>query len=138
MSITRSKTIVELIAQRTPTATRSDLDVYSKSEVDAEIAGVDLSLYTQLSTTASISGGLDLRIDVLEIDSTNIQSDLESISTEVIAISGDVIDLDISLTEAIFTHVTVDGTTPSVSGSMNAWGKITAISGGPFYIQLFK
>ena len=115
MSITRSKTIVELIAQRTPAATRSDLDVYSKSEVDAEIAGVDLSLYTPLSTTASISGGLDLRIDVLENDSTDMQSSLEDLSTEVIAISGDVIDLDISLTEAIFTHVTVDGTTPSVS-----------------------
>lgn len=131
MSVTRQRQFPELVATRTPAAARSDLQVYSISEVNGQISAIDLSPYALTSTVASISGGLDTRLDSAE-------ATIVTLNTTTANISGDVIDLDLSLTTAIFDHISPDGTSPSVTGSMNAWGKITAISGGPFYIQLFK
>jgi hypothetical protein len=140
MSITRSKTLLELATQSNSGGTnipvRQQLQVYSISEVDAAIAGVDLSpLESQI---ASISGDVVL----LESNVQDISGDLMTLDTTVVEISGnltiDINNLDISLTQAIFEHIEVDGTSPSISGSMYAWGKITAISGGPFWVALYK
>jgi hypothetical protein len=121
---TRQKTFVELVSQRTPANARNDLDVYSRSETLLAIPEVDLSGYTPLSTTLAISGGLD------------------SLEASTIAISAglttDIENLDISLSQAIFTHISVDGTSPTITGAAYAWGRIDAISGGPLYVQLFK
>lgn len=115
MSVTRVPQFPESVLRRGQTNARSDLDVYSKNEVDVAIsgatAGIDLSAYTPLTTTASISG--DLAIDIS--------------------------NLDVSLTQAIVDYVVVDGSTPSVTGSFFAWGKIEGVvSGAPYWIQLFK
>ena len=107
---------------------RQQLEVYSISQVDAAISAVDLSAYTLLSTTSSISGDLNSEINLLETTVQDISGNL----------SIDIENLDVSLTQAIFTHISVDGTSPTVTGSAYAWGRIDAISGGPLYVQLFK
>jgi hypothetical protein len=129
---TRQKSLLELstqsLAGNTNPGVRNNLEVYSISQVDAAISAVDLSAYTPLSTTESISGALNTDINSLETTVQDISGNL----------SIDIENLDISLTEAIFTHISVDGTSPTVTGSAYAWGRIDAISGGPLYVQLFK
>jgi hypothetical protein len=132
MSVTRVPSLLEQAiksnAGGTNAQVRQQLEVYSISQVDAAISAVDLSAYTPLSTTASISGALNSEINLLETTVQDISGNL----------SIDIENLDVSLTQAIFTHISVDGTSPSVTGAAYAWGKIEAISGGPLYVQLFR
>jgi hypothetical protein len=132
MSVTRIPSLLEQAiksnAGNTNVPVRQQLEVYSISEVDSAISAIDLSAYTPLSTTSSISGALNSEINLLETTVQDISGNL----------SIDIENLDVSLTQAIFTHISVDGTSPTVTGSAYAWGKIEAISGGPMWIQLFK
>jgi len=132
MSVTRQKSLLELSTQSnaggTNPSVRTNLEVYSKVEVDGQISAIDLSAYTLLSTTSSISGDLNSEINLLETTVQDISG----------ALTTDIENLDISLTQAVFTHISVDGTSPTVTGSAYAWGRIDAISGGPLYVQLFK
>lgn len=98
MSITRQRQFPELVATRTPAAARSDLQVYSISQVDAQIAGLDLSPYALTSTVASISGGLDTRLDVAEADIVALETLTQDISGNL---SIDINNLDLSLTQKI-------------------------------------
>lgn len=100
MSVTRVPQFPESVIRRGQANARNDLDVYSKAEVDAEIAGVDLSLYTPLSTTASISGGLDTRLDVVEADIVALESLTQDISGNLTI---DINNVDLALTEKIDT-----------------------------------
>lgn len=139
MSVTRVPQFPESVIRRGAANARGDLDVYSTTQVDVAIsaatAGIDLSAYTLLSTTASISGALNSDINLVEMDVNNLETTVQDISG---ALTIDIENLDLSLTEAVFNHIEPDGTSPSVSGSFYAWGRIDAISGGPLYVQLFR
>jgi multidrug efflux pump subunit AcrA (membrane-fusion protein) len=141
MPITRIPTLTQL-ANRTDAANmeasvRNPLQIYSKSEVDAAIAAIDVS-----SQVAGISGALDARIDVLEATIPSITGGLASLNVEVDNVSAqaqiDIINLDVSLTDLIFNHIMINSGTPAVTGSINKWGKIENISGGPFFVPLYK
>jgi len=110
MSVVRSKTFVELVAQRTPANARNDLDVYSRSETIAAIPEVDLSAYTPLSTTASISGALSSEINSLETTVHDISG----------ALTTDIENLDLSFTQKISEECMlsegVSGAATTISG----------------------
>jgi outer membrane murein-binding lipoprotein Lpp len=135
MSITRVPTLLE---QSIKTNAAGLADEVRTQLGCASSADVNDALVPLQASVASISGD----VYTLETQVAAISGDLSALESEVVAISGaltiDIENLDISLTEAIFDHIEVDGTTPSVSASVNAWGKITAISGGPFWIALYK
>ena len=120
MSIIRSKTFVELVSQRTPADARNDLDVYSRSETLAAIPEVDLSAYTPLTTTASISGGLDSRLDVVEADIVSLETITQDISGNL---SIDIDNLDLAFTDKIATDCVqsegISGSSTTVNGYLN-------------------
>lgn len=100
MTVTRQNQFPELVIKRTPANARSDLDVFSKAEVTSQISLIDLSGYTPLTTTSSISGGLDNRIDIIESQIPAISGSLDSLETLVTDISGALtIDIDNVLSE---------------------------------------
>ena len=120
----RSKTFVELVNQRTPIDARSDLEVYSIAQTDAAIsvatAGIDLSLYTLLSTTESISGGLDSRLDVAEADIVALETLTQDISGNL---SIDISNLDLAFTQKISEDCMqsegISGSSTTVNGYLN-------------------
>jgi hypothetical protein len=120
---TRQKTFVELVSQRTPANARNDLDVYSRSETLAAIPEVDLSAYTLLSTTASVSGALSNEINLLE---TNVQDISGALTT-------DISNLDLSFTQKISEECMlsegVSGSGTTISGHI-----IVTINGTQFKI----
>jgi hypothetical protein len=77
-AITRQKTFPELVAQRTPANARADLEVTSASETNSSIASISgaLSNYTLLTTTESISGGLNNRLTTVENNYVNKTGDV--------------------------------------------------------------
>jgi hypothetical protein len=112
----RIKQFPELVAIRTQENARSDLDVYSKAESNALAPIVDLSAYTLLSTTASISGGLDSRLDVAEADIVSLESTTANISA-------DVYNFDVALSNKIqedcMQSAGISGSGGSVTGYLN-------------------
>jgi hypothetical protein len=86
--------------------------------------GVDLSDYTLLSTTASISGDLDSRIDTLE---TNPIPDI--FRSEVASISGDLQSQIDGIVIPDLTPYTLLTTTASISGGLD--GRITVLESNP-------
>jgi hypothetical protein len=143
MSITVIPSLLEQSTKSNASGTnpqvRTQLDVYSTSQVNAAISAglamVDLSAYTTLAASSTISGSLDTKITDL---SGSTASSISSLNNQITSISGDIQTIDLSLTEAIFTHISPDGTSPSVTATPYAWGKIQTISGGPFWISLFR
>jgi hypothetical protein len=79
------------VIRRGQAAARNDLDVYSRSETLLAIPEVDLSAYTPLSTTASISGDLNSDINLLETTVHDISG----------ALTTDIENLDLSFTQKI-------------------------------------
>lgn len=132
MPITRVPSLLEQSIKSNAGGTnpevRNQLEVYSTNEVDNLINAIDLTPYATNSTVASISGSLN--------------SDINALETTVVEVSGnltiDINNLDISLTQSIVDYVTIDGTTPAVSATPAAWGKIEVISGGPYWIALYQ
>ena len=110
MSVVRSKTFVELVAQRTPANARNDLEVYSKVEVDGQISTIDLTPYATDTEVASISGSLDTRIDALEVSVQDISA----------ALNIDINNVDLSLTQKISEECMlsegISGAATTVSG----------------------
>lgn len=88
MAVNRQRQFPELVATRTPEAARDDLVVYSRSEVDSAIGSIDLS---------------DIETDIsnLQGDVTDLQTDIDGVGIQVVDISGDLGDLDLSLTQLI-------------------------------------
>ena len=125
---TRQRSFVELVAQRTAQAARQDLQVYSISEVNSQIGAIDLTPYATNASVAAISGGLDNRLDVVEANTIAISANLTT----------DINNLDLSLSQAIIQHIQIDGTSPVTSATRYAWVRIDIISGGPFYIPIYK
>lgn len=98
MAVTRVPQFPEQVIRRGQANARNDLNVYSKQEVDAEINALDLTPYALTSTVASISGGLDTRLDVAEADIVALETLTQNISGNL---SIDINNLDISLTQKI-------------------------------------
>lgn len=113
---TRQRTFFELVNQRTPQAARSDLDVYSRAESNALTPVVDLSAYTLLSTTSSISGGFDIRLDAVE-------SDIVALDSMTANISADVYNYDVALSNKIqedcMQSAGISGSGGTVTGYLN-------------------
>ena len=98
---TRQRQFPELVITRTPEEARSDLEVYSKGEVDNAIGNIDLStIETDISDlqgdVSDLSGAID------NIDFTPLETDIEN--------------LDIAFTKIISEEV-LRADTPVVTGS---------------------
>lgn len=150
MSITRVPSLLEQSIKSntggTNPSVRTNLEVYSKLEVDGQISAIDLSPYALTSTIASISGALNSDINLVEVDIANLESDVQDISgnlaTLTANLSGDIYDLDLSLTSSIATLFN-NTSTSAISGSYaipaQAAGFITvSISGSPYKIAYFN
>lgn len=115
----RNKSLLEQAIQSNVGGTnpqvRTQLDVYSKAEVDASIGSIDLSGYATNANVASVSGSL-------EIDIATNAADISALSTTVDSISGDLSDLDLSLTAKIqsdcMQSAAVTGSETTVVGSL--------------------
>jgi hypothetical protein len=145
----RQKQFPELVTIRTPVNARADLQVYSITQTDLAIAGVNLSAYTPLTTTQSISGSFNTRIGTLESQTvamsgvnTTQTNLINSLSSEVAGISGDIYDLDLSLTTLIDTLFNTTSTSVSAGSytvPTSAVGFITVnVNGSPFKLAYYN
>ena len=132
MAVTRIKQFPELISIRGKVNARNDLDVYSKAEVNASISAINLTPYTLLTTTASISGSLNSSIQSLNTTTQTISGNLTT----------DIDNLDLSMTQLFATTFDTSGSS-AVAGSAtlpaNPAGFISVVSNGvtvkiPFYL----
>lgn len=129
MSVTRVPQFPESVIRRGQANARNDLDVYSRGEVDAEIGSIDLSPYATNSTVASISGGLDTRIDALEGTVITLDANTDALAVDVQSISAalttDIENLDLSLTQKIavdcLTSEAVSGSASTVTGYLKIY-----------------
>lgn len=115
MSITRQKEFPELVANRTPSLARGDLQVYSSTQVDNLISALDLSPYALNSTVSNISASLDTRIDTLETNTALISSNLTT----------DINNVDLSLTAKIAQDCVQSAGVTGASGSVIGYLTIT-------------
>lgn len=147
MSTTRVPSLLEQslksAAGGTNPAVRTALDVYSKAESNALTPVVDLSGYTLLTTTASISGGLDTRLDAVEANLDVVEANQANYATITLvgsitgALATDIENLDVSLTEKIATDCMqstgISGSGTGVYGYLNI-----TINGVPFKLALIS
>lgn len=116
---------IQSAAGGTNSQVRSYLELYSTSEVDAAISAIDLSPYATNATVASISG--DLAADI----ATNA-ADLVLLQTDVANISGDLVDVDLSLTAAI--DLKLDKAGGTVTGDLTVSGNFIVNSTNEIYL----
>ena len=105
---TRQRSFVELVALRTAQAARSDLDVYSISEVNSQIGAIDLTPYATNASVAAISGSL--------------QANTIAISA---SLTTDINNLDLSLTEKISVDCIQSPGTTGASAAIIGYLNIT-------------
>ena len=137
----------ELVAIRGQEAARNDLGVtpFDPTSIQIQINSISNVNNIQTSQISSISGVNNIQTSNIQTISgslATVSSNLSELSSDVTNISGnfttDIFNMDISFTEAIFTHIHPDGTSPTISAHPFIWGRIDVISGGPLYVQMYR
>lgn len=142
---TRQRTFPELAIQRTPVLCRSDIGAASSADVSsqlvpiaAQMAYISGQVYSVDMEAAAISGSLILT----NANVAALNSGLSGLTSSVVSISGDVKDLDLSLTvsiDTLFNTTSSSATSGSVTIPDTAQGFITINVGGiPFKIPYFN